>query len=84
MPALRMRTPGAIMTLHERQLESITLLTREEVARLWSISTWTVWQRVRSGRMPRPIQFTKGGPHYWRLSDLKGCLDQMQRKHAGC
>jgi hypothetical protein len=74
------RTSEQIAALHEKHLESITLLTREDVARLWSISIWTVWQRTRSGKMPKPVQFTKGGPHYWRLSDLKTCLDRMQRQ----
>ena len=80
--AIRMRTANQIVALHERQLESITLLDRERVALLWGISIWTVWQRVRAGKMPKPIQFAPGGPHYWRLSDLKICLDRMQRQSA--
>ena len=55
------------------------MLDRAQVAKLFGISTWTVWSRVRTGTMAKPVQIVRGGKHYWRLSDLKLFLDRLQR-----
>ena len=81
---LRIRPPEAVASLVERQLELITLLDRAQVAKLFGISPWTVWARVRRDQMPKPVRITPSGKHYWRLSDLKRWLDKLQRVTPRC
>jgi len=52
------------------------LLIRDtQVAELLNVSRQTVWNRVRSGVLPKPIKF--GGCTRWRVSDIKNYIDQL-------
>jgi predicted DNA-binding transcriptional regulator AlpA len=51
------------------------LLRDTQVAEVLSISRKTVWNRVKSGALPKPIKWQ--GVTVWRMSDLQDFVSKM-------
>ncbi len=59
--------------------DSVVLTSARSLARMFSVSTRTVWRLRSAGKLPRPLSV--GGSVRWRLTDIRlwesmGCPDQ--------
>ena len=52
------------------------LLTSEDVARLLSVSKWTLWRMVRAGVIPQPARYTRKTVR-WFSADVAAHLAEV-------
>lgn len=64
-----------------QQLESVQLLTAEEVAELLAVSPRSVWRLSDTGQIPAPVRFG-GRVTRWRLIDIRNFIAARAGKGA--
>lgn len=55
-------------------------ITLKELTAIMGRSRSSVLRDIEAGRIPQPIKFV--GKLYWRLSEVKACLNSQQRRVA--
>jgi predicted DNA-binding transcriptional regulator AlpA len=65
----------------DEDFDSVTLLTRQQVAGLLGIAISTLDDYVKRRVVPTPIQLTPGGRKMWKLATIKALVDKRARSH---
>jgi len=66
------------MSEKQQELKQI-LVSAEELARLLSVSTVTIYDWVRKGKLPQPIRFGRRCSR-WRLSEVEAAIDRLAQQ----
>ena len=59
-------------------MSDIELLTRQQVEKFLGIRRSTVYKLMREGRLPTPIQISRGCVR-WRRSELEECINSKPK-----
>lgn len=61
------------------RIDSIRLLTRQEVADHLGISPWTLTSWVNKGKFPQPLRLSTGHALKWRVIEIEQWLARKAR-----